>query len=105
MKILSPKLTAILMVQRDCLRQEALSLKTEAEKQFLEAEEMSKSILFEAKKARHVAIIKANQKQREAELIQEAINEELELGIKEDNEAAKAYTLSQDCLLDFAKEA
>lgn len=91
MKIISPKLTALIMVRRDDLKRDAMALRDQAEKAFSQAEEQAKSLLQAAKTAVHQARIQANRMEREAELLQEAISEELELQVKAEQEIESQY--------------
>ena len=93
------------MVHRDDLKKEALTLRMESDNKFKEAEEASKALINEAKKIRHSAIIRANQMEKEADLIQEALNEELEMEVKETNEANKAWDFqSYSDMASYLKE-
>lgn len=93
MKIKSTKLTAIVMARRDELRQQALALRTNAEKEFETIQEQIANLLKEAKTNVHSARIQANRMEKEAELIQEALNEELEMQVKQQQEADKAWSV------------
>lgn len=91
MKIKSHKLTAIVMHQRDDLRANAIKLMESANSLMEKAEEQCEQIMAEAKKAYHAAKIQSNRMNKEADLIQEAINEELELQVKEEQETQSAW--------------
>jgi hypothetical protein len=99
MKILSPKLTAICMERRDNLKQSAMELRSHAEAEHQLVLDLVNNMLAESKKKLHNARIKANQMERESEIIQESINEELALEIKKDQEASSAYDFKSNAHL------
>lgn len=91
MKIISTKLTGIVMNIRDQLKADALKLRLEGFEIMKEAEDKASAILTEAKKRKHVALISANKMEREAQVIQEALNQELELEVKTNQEVSAAW--------------
>lgn len=93
MKIKSYKLTAIVLARRDELKQQASELRAQAERAYTRAEEQCNSLIQAAKTAVHAARIQANRMEKEAALLQDAINEELELQVKEEQEASDAWDI------------
>jgi hypothetical protein len=99
MKILSPKLTAIVMKRRDDLKKSAYDLRTQAERAFSQAEAQAASLMQTAKTAVHAARIQANRMEKEADLLQEALNEELELQVKEEQDSSSAWDIKSQARL------
>lgn len=93
MKIKSTKLTALVMIMRDKLKTEALQLKNKADADHQALLNRHSAELQESKKIRHAAIIAANKMEREADMIQESLNEELELVVKENNASDAAWDI------------
>ena len=100
-KIKNIKAAALLMVFRDKLKKEATEMLREATLQFESAEKQAAETVRLAKITYHTAKIKHNQLQKEADYCQECISEEMQLEIKNDNEAAEQYSLSQNCILQY----
>ncbi len=99
MKILSTKLTSLIMVIRDQMKQDVVTLKLESEAAFKIEEELAKSILFEAKKKVHISRIKINSMEKEIETLQEALSEEIELEIKETNKTSSDWNIKSNASL------
>lgn len=90
-KIKSTKLTGFAMVRRDELKKKAYEVRECGEKEYARAQEEASSILRMAKEKVHAARIAANRMEREAQMIQEAIEEELELQVNQEKEAVQAW--------------
>lgn len=90
-KVKSTKLTAIVMARIDELRKGAADLRATSEKAFQQAQLQSQSLIATAKTASHSAKIQANRMEREAEMMQEALDEEAMLQVKEQQAADLAW--------------
>lgn len=93
------------MYRRDELLKNSMSLSENAERAYQAAEQQCKQIMAAAKEAVHSARIRVNQMKREAELIQEAINEEMELQVKEQQAAENAWEVKSKAHLKAELEA
>ena len=93
------------MARRDDLKQRAADLRNQAERAFAKAEEQCVGLMQTAKTAVHAARIQANRMEKEAELIQEALNEELELQVKEEKESADAWDIKSSAKLKAELES
>lgn len=97
--IKSTKLTGIVMNIRDQLKTNVLKLRVEAEETFAAAQTAADIMMADAKKKRHASIISANKMEREADIIQEALNSELEMEVADNNSAFAAWDVKSQAKL------
>lgn len=95
----STKATGILMYYRDQLNRDANELMGEAEKALERAQVQADSLMHAAKTAYHAAKIQSNRMKKQAQMVQEAINEELELEVRKEQIAAEAWEVKSQAHL------
>lgn len=91
MKIKSVKLTAYVMARRDELNKEAVETMLAEDKVWQQAQEQFVEQMKLAKTRYHKAKIETNALKREALMLQELLNEELELEVKTEQENISAW--------------